>query len=55
MARLSIHMLKCHIVGNHMHWLIYKNSDSDTVNNILSWKSLYVTLVLLSVGRKMLK
>ena len=23
-AHLSLHMLKCHIVGNHMHWLISK-------------------------------
>ena len=22
-ARLSLHLLKCHIVGNHMLWLIY--------------------------------
>ena len=24
-ARLSLHLLKCHIVGNHMSRLIYKN------------------------------
>ena len=22
-ARPSLHMSKCHIVGNHMHWLMY--------------------------------
>ena len=22
-ARLSLHLSKCHIVGNHMAWLIY--------------------------------
>ena len=21
MVRLNLHMSKCHIVGNHMHWL----------------------------------
>ena len=26
-ARLSLHMSKCHIVGNLMHWLIFNMSS----------------------------
>ena len=26
-ARLSIHMSKCHIVGNHMSWLILNENN----------------------------
>ena len=27
-ARLSLHLSKCHIVGNHMSWLIFKPAPS---------------------------
>ena len=41
-ARLSLHLSKCHIVGNHMSWLIY-----NPVGNIF-----YNRLVVLKTNKK---
>ena len=35
-ARLSLHLLKCHIVGNHMSWLIIRTARGTALNRRLS-------------------
>ena len=35
-ARLSLHLLKCHIVGNHMSWLIIRTARGPAQNRRLS-------------------
>ena len=35
-ARMSLHLLKCHIVGNHMSWLIIRTACITAQNRRLS-------------------